>query len=230
MTILRRLCVFDCFGTVVFTPGGRPDHRRAVAAFLDEFECDEAAAKAFVLPLLAHAWLPNTPSLKVVDHVNAIADRLSLDSSRLNDFIWRSFGPGDSEWRAPIGVRQTLAALCVAEVELRMMTNCVLAPAQMRRMLNDLKVGHYFSALMFSSDGQGKKPEQAWFAEAFAGDFDEVVMIGDSEVFDIAPARAFGARTVLVSGSEDWINPQDLRILGIPEFRDAVTPSFKEEA
>ena len=207
MPTQRRLCVFDCFGTVVFTAERRPDHRELAASFMDEFGCDEASAKRFVYLLIAHARLPTTPSLDVVAHVAGTAERLSLRPDRLMDFLWRCFGPVDGEWSVPAGARRTLDALAAAGVELRMITNCVLAPAQMRRALDDLEIGRYFSKLMLSSEGQGKKPEEAWFAEALAGGFEDVVMVGDSEVFDIVPARSLGARTVRILGADDWDEP-----------------------
>ncbi len=204
MSAIRRLRVFDCFGTIVFTPEGRPDHRVCAACFAGEFGCGETAAKRFIYPLVAQAWLPDTPPLDVAAHVVATASTLSADPEQLLGFLWRQFGPGPGGWRVPAAARDTLQALTCAGVELRMMSNCVLTAAQMQRALDDLGICSYFSRLMFSSDGGGKKPDRQWLAQGVSGGYDDVMVVGDSELFDLAPARELGLPAVRVRGPGDW--------------------------
>jgi phosphoglycolate phosphatase-like HAD superfamily hydrolase len=200
----RRLRVLDCFGTVVFAPGGRPDHRKMADAFADTFGCETAVAKSFIYPVVAHAWLPQTPSLDVAAHVRKVAGRLSVPEQDVLDFLWQSVGPGRSGWTVPPGVFRALGAWRAAGGELRMLTNCALTPQQLDVALEDLGIRSFFSVVMASSGGEGKKPQESWYRTAFEGDFDDVAMIGDHPTFDIEPARALGIPALRVTGPEVW--------------------------
>jgi len=201
--------VFDCFGTVVFT-GRRPDHRRMAVHFAEVVGCDEAAAKNFVYPILAHAWLPQAPSLDVAAHVRAASGTLGVAESRILDFLWHAVGPGDTEWVVPKSVPTVLAGLTCDGYELRLLTNCTLTPDQLDESLAQLGIRDLFSVVFASSSGHGKKPQPEWFREAFAGGSEDIAMVGDHAVFDIAPARALGIPTVHIRGPKDWDDPSPL--------------------
>lgn len=206
----RRLRVLDCFGTVVFSAGGRPDHRKMAHGFEMAFGCTEAIAKTFVYPLVAHAWLPGSASLDVAAHVARFARQISVPEQDILDFLWQAVGPGEQEWTVPPGVHHALDAWRTAGGELRMLTNCALTPRQLDAALAELGLRDYFSVVLASSAGQGKKPEPAWFRTAFEGEFADVAMIGDHPEFDVAPAQALGIPVFRVTGPDVWDAVPDL--------------------
>jgi hypothetical protein len=205
-----RLRVLDCFGTVVFAGTGRPDHRAMAAELQSTLGVGTDQAKKFVYPLVAHAWLAETPSLDVAGHVRGAAAALGASEDELLSFLWDWVGPGRETWVVPDAVPAALGALVDDGCELRMLTNCALTPAQLHQALEQVGLRRYFSVVMVSSSGSGKKPEAAWFERAFAGGFDDVAMVGDHRAFDIEPAEALGIPTVRITGPQDWDDPPAL--------------------
>lgn len=158
-------------------------------------------AKRVVYPLLVGAYVPGRrqPATEDVlrDGVAAIGRPGRLDEAL--DALWHAQGNAARDHRALEGAAELLDAVAAAGDAVRMLSNCLLTAAQMRRLLDDVGLGPRVGELYLSSEGRGKKPSVAFVRHAGAGPFSRRVMVGDDEALDLAPARAAGFATALVA-------------------------------
>ena len=99
---------------------------------------------------------------------------------------------------------------------LGIVSDAVVTPGlQLRRILQELGLLHYFSVCVFSDEAGASKPAAAVFHRAAAGlgvPVTGLVHIGDRADKDIAGAEGVGARGVLYTGVKDRGHDAALRI------------------
>ncbi|GAA4009661.1 hypothetical protein GCM10022384_63950 [Streptomyces marokkonensis] len=202
----RKLFLFDCYDTLVLerTPGSAP---APAALFAHHLGVTETTAKRILYPILSAAFRPSSVQEATTDLLGRGLRRQGLEQhlDRARDALWWAMGNGDGRHIAAPDCAEVLRHIKKAGHEVRLISNCVLEPEGMHRLLTGLGLSEFIDRAYYSSEGLGRKPDLAFFSRAAAGQWDTVVMVGDSEPLDMAPARTLGMRTVQVDpGRPGW--------------------------
>jgi putative hydrolase of the HAD superfamily len=105
---------------------------------------------------------------------------------------------------------------------LGIVSDAVVTPGlQLRRILQDVGLLHFFTVTVFSDEAGHSKPAAQVFHRAAAGlgvPVQGLVHIGDRSDKDIAGAEGVGARGVLYTGCKDRGHEATLRIAHLNEL------------
>lgn len=195
----RKLFLFDCYDTLVVESDS--DHRPDLAAlFAHRLGIRDLLAKRVLYPVLSGAFRAEHQ-----ERTETVLRR-GLDRHGLHDVsdeeaaeaLWYAAGNADGRYRAASGSHALLNQLRDEGHVVRLISNCVLAPGGMNRLLESVGLAGHITVAHYSSEGRGKKPDPDFFRQAGDGQWAEVVMVGDSVPLDLEPARALGWQAVRI--------------------------------
>lgn len=197
--------VFDCFDTLVTSHRPFPSPGEFTASLARELALDDASAGQVVRTVLgtvqaamADPSALQPPTLALLDAAlrEWAAPRERADLERA---LWHALGAADEDRYALCEpVAEAMSRVARAGHTVRLLSNCYLPGALMRRLLERLKVPDVWDRAVFTADGGPKKPDARAFRLIGEGPFERRVMVGDSEETDLAPAAALGWDTVRV--------------------------------
>lgn len=198
--------VFDCFDTLVTSRRPLPGPEQFTGCLVDLLGLDQRRAGDVVHIVFGAVYTamsdksalqPST--LDLLD--SALRERgVHRKEADLEQVLWDALGCRDED-RYALCEPAALAMRRVADAghTVRLMSNCYLPGTLMRRLLNGLHVPEVYDRALFTADGGPKKPDPRAFHLIGEGEFERRIMVGDSEIDDIAPAIALGWDTVLVN-------------------------------
>jgi FMN phosphatase YigB (HAD superfamily) len=102
-------------------------------------------------------------------------------------------------------IEEVLREIRAAGHAARVLSNCLAPGMVMDQLLDDIGLGGLLDQRAWSSEIGLRKPHPGAFASVADGTFDRVVMVGDSEEIDLAPARSLGWIVVRANGAGDHV-------------------------
>ena len=136
--------------------------------------------------------------------LRCLADGLALDldsaGAALDDFYLHAYAELSTLASPMDGANELCKSLLEANVHVAIATNPIYPEAAISQRLAWAGLSEYIDAFVFVTHSENMhfaKPDQAYFAEAAARvgiEPDECLIIGDSPLNDVAPARSLGMR------------------------------------
>jgi len=198
--------IFDCFETVVCSTPDTPRPEHWTDLFAEHLSISTIRARRAVYPLITSCLSADAINLSTEEVLRRTVCR-GADAPQIQEAleaVWAAAGNSSNQYVAAPGVHAVLAQLRAEGHSVRMLSNCILTQAQMKRLLDELDLFDSFDELHLSSEGLGKKPQPDFFKQAATGSYEAVVMVGDSDEVDLATARQLGWKTVNICTEPDW--------------------------
>jgi len=205
---MASLVVFDCFGTLVTEQRPFPEPAELANRVASVLAVPEHSAMAVVDTVLTTllgvfadvtASQPATRTL-LTTTLNGLGIR--ADPAALDRVLWHTLGQVDDRFTLCRPAAEAMRRVAEGGHTVRLLSNCYLPGDLMRRLFDDLGVPDVLDRCVFTGDGGPKKPDPRAFALAGAGPFGLRVMVGDSPVNDIEPARALGWTAVQIDAAD----------------------------
>lgn len=209
----RRAVLFDAAGTLIEPREPIGDTYARIAekygAAISAWRLGDAFARVWLAaPAMVYPGLPaNASARRERDAWRAIVRQtfLAADSAvRPADFdacfeeLFAHFATG-SAWRERSGARDVLTALRTAGVATAVVSNF---DRRLRGILADLDLAPLIDLVWLPADAGVAKPDPAMFTSAVCAlglTAERVLVVGNDETRDLAPARAAGIRAVDVA-------------------------------
>jgi HAD superfamily hydrolase (TIGR01549 family) len=190
--------VFDCFATLLRCLQPRPRREAVTETVASLLPLDRTTARRIVYPLYCEAFWPGLAQPNVDARIADLCHRHGVPELRepLYEALWQAWGAVEA-YQPFAGSKPTLVELRARGYRVGLLSNCLLPPSLMERLLREFGLWDLFDQTYFSSEGRGKKPQHQVFEQFRTADREGYTMVGDSDD-DILPAQELGWRTVRV--------------------------------
>lgn len=201
---MAAVVVFDCFDTLI-TSAPMPGPEVWTATLVRTLDLGPRDAGAVVRSVFGtlHAAMSDRSALQpaTLDLLDTALREHGVhrDCAAQERALWRALGcddPGQYQLCEPVA--EALRRVADAGHTVRLLSNCYLPSALMRRLLERLRAPEVWDRGVFTADGGPKKPDARVFRDIGDGAFDRRVMVGDSAELDLRPAAALGWDTVRI--------------------------------